>query len=107
MIIFQELLHIAKEMEETARTKYSNLVQKHCPILWTRFANGKVFEPRPKKYPDFFWTRFVNSKVFGQLYIRYVKKKQCSIPILVSSNCNFFESDEEKAQVLDNHFSRN
>ena len=30
--------------------------------------------------------------------IPYVKKKQCSIPTLVSNNCNF-ESDEEKAQV--------
>ena len=38
--------------------------------------------------------------------ILYVKKKQCSIPTLVSNNCNF-ECDEEKAQVLNNHFSRN
>ena len=30
--------------------------------------------------------------------IRYVKKKQCSIPTLVSNKCNF-ESDEEKAII--------
>ena len=38
--------------------------------------------------------------------IHYVKKKQCSIPTIVSNNCNL-DSDEEKAQVLNNHFSRN
>ena len=35
-----------------------------------------------------------------------LKKKQCSNPTLVSNNCNF-ESNEEKAQVFNNHFSRN
>ena len=33
-------------------------------------------------------------------------KRKCSILTLVSNNCNF-ESDEEEAQVLNNHFSRN